>query len=215
MSAAHSILIVDADADFATTLAAQLALDPAFSPRTAASVADALHLLGTEPADAIVLAGDAVSAEESRDALHEAGCDAPVLTLLSKDEIVTDDAMLVKPVRMAQLLPKLRRLMRRTDRDETIALGPYVFRPMAKTLGLPDGTVLRLTEKETAILLYLHRAGDAVARETLLAEVWGYNPRVTTHTLETHIYRLRQKLEAHPSDARLLVTETGGYRLMV
>ena len=215
MSAAHSILIVDADADFATTLAAQLALDPAFSPRTAASVADALHLLGTEPADAIVLAGDAVSAEESRDALHEAGCDAPVLTLLSKDKIVTDDAMLVKPVRMAQLLPKLRRLMRRTDRDETIALGPCVFRPMAKTLGLPDGTVLRLTEKETAILLYLHRAGDAVARETLLAEVWGYNPRVTTHTLETHIYRLRQKLEADPSDARLLVTETGGYRLMV
>ena len=215
MSDAHSILIIDADADFATTLAAQLALDPAFSPRTASSVAEALHRIATEAADAIVLAGDATGAEDSRDALHEAGCDAPVLTLLNKDEVASDEAMLVKPIRMAQLLPKLRRLLRRTDRNETIALGPFAFRPLAKTLVLPDGQVLRLTEKETAILLYLHRAGEAVARETLLAEVWGYNPRVTTHTLETHIYRLRQKLEADPSDARLLVTEAGGYRLMV
>lgn len=214
MTDRHSILLIDADADFATALAEQLALDPGFSPRTASGLDDALNLLNAEPADAVIVAGDESSAEETRDALHAAGCDAPVLTLLSGDA-APDEATLVKPVRMAHVLQRLRRLMRRNVADETIALGPFSFRPLAKTLHNPDGSVLRLTEKETAILHFLHRAGEAVARETLLAEVWGYNPRVTTHTLETHIYRLRQKLEADPSDARLLVTEAGGYRLMV
>ncbi|MCZ6522531.1 MAG: helix-turn-helix domain-containing protein, partial [Alphaproteobacteria bacterium] len=74
---------------------------------------------------------------------------------------------------------------------------------------------VRLTEKETAILKYLYRAGDkVVGREVLLNEVWGYNAGVTTHTLETHIYRLRQKIERDPSNARLLITEPGGYRLV-
>ena len=73
---------------------------------------------------------------------------------------------------------------------------------------------IRLTEKETNILKYLYRAGaKAVSREELLAEVWGYNAGVTTHTLETHVYRLRQKIEPDPGNARLLLTEAGGYRL--
>lgn len=215
MSERHSILIIDEDVDFATTLAEQLALDPGFSPRTATTLADALHLLAAEPAQAIIVAGDEMAAEEHRDALHAAGCDAPALTLLPQGESAADEMTLVKPVRLARLLPKLRRLLRPTGHDETITLGPFAFRPLAKTLQVSEGQVLRLTEKETAILLYLHRANEAVSRETLLAEVWGYNPRVTTHTLETHIYRLRQKLESDPSDARLLVTEAGGYRLSV
>ena len=70
-------------------------------------------------------------------------------------------------------------------------------------------------KKETAILKYLYRAGDkVVAREVLLDEVWGYNAGVATHTLETHIYRLRQKIEENSSEAKLLVSETGGYRLV-
>ena len=74
---------------------------------------------------------------------------------------------------------------------------------------------VRLTEKETAILKYLYRAGDkVVGREVLLDDVWGYNTEVDTHTLETHIYRLRQKIEEDPSRAVLLVTESGGYRLV-
>ena len=72
---------------------------------------------------------------------------------------------------------------------------------------------VRLTEKETNILKYLQRAGGTVSREVLLHEVWGYNPAVSTHTLETHIYRLRQKIEKDPSHAQLLLTESGGYRL--
>jgi DNA-binding response OmpR family regulator len=78
------------------------------------------------------------------------------------------------------------------------------------------GSKLKLTEKETAILRFLYRAGQqVVSRDILLQEVWGYNSAVTTHTLETHIYRLRQKIEPNPSAAQILVTESGGYKLMV
>ena len=100
--------------------------------------------------------------------------------------------------------------------DAVFNIGPFVFRPSAKLLTEEEGgQKVRLTEKETSILKYLYRAGSrVVSRDTLLSEVWGYNAGVTTHTLETHIYRLRQKIERNPSEAQILVTEPGGYRLV-
>ena len=100
--------------------------------------------------------------------------------------------------------------------DAVFTIGPYSFRPSAKILVHTDSKQkVRLTEKETAILKYLYRSGNmVVGRDTLLGEVWGYNAGVTTHTLETHVYRLRQKIESDPSNAEILVTEPGGYRLV-
>jgi DNA-binding response OmpR family regulator len=89
------------------------------------------------------------------------------------------------------------------------------FKPALKILVEENGNKVRLTEKETSILKFLYRASEKmVTRETLLTEVWGYNTGVTTHTLETHIYRLRQKIEKDPARAELLITETGGYKLV-
>jgi DNA-binding response OmpR family regulator len=122
-----------------------------------------------------------------------------------------------KPFRLAELLARLRAQLRsfESSEDAVFAIGPYMFRPAAKLLQDPGrGRRIRLTEKEAAILKFLYRAGThAVARQVLLNEVWGYNASVTTHTLETHIYRLRQKIEPDPGNARLLITEGGGYRL--
>ena len=104
--------------------------------------------------------------------------------------------------------------MRRSE-DAVFTVGPYVFQPSVKQLTDENGKRIRLTEKETHILKFLLRASDQVmSRDILLREVWGYNAHVTTHTLETHIYRLRQKIEPDPSNARLLVTESGGYKLV-
>jgi DNA-binding response OmpR family regulator len=118
---------------------------------------------------------------------------------------------------MAELLARLRAQLRifENSEDAVFTIGPYTFRPAAKLLQEPArNRRIRLTEKEAAILKFLYRAGSkAVARQVLLNEVWGYNAAVTTHTLETHIYRLRQKIEPDPTNARLLVTEGGGYRL--
>ena len=124
---------------------------------------------------------------------------------------------IAKPFRLAELLARVRAQLRifENSEDAVFTIGPYTFRPSAKLLQEPaKNRRIRLTEKEAAILKFLYRAGTRpVARQVLLNEVWGYNAAVTTHTLETHIYRLRQKIEPDPSNARLLVTEGGGYRL--
>jgi DNA-binding response OmpR family regulator len=122
-----------------------------------------------------------------------------------------------KPFRFSVLLARIRAALRQHDQSEDVifTIGPYSFQPANKLLEASDGGKVRLTDKETSILKYLYRQGPkTITRDVLLKEVWGYNNRVTTHTLETHIYRLRQKIERDPSNARLLVTEEGGYRLV-
>jgi DNA-binding response OmpR family regulator len=114
-------------------------------------------------------------------------------------------------------LARIRAQLRQHEQSEdaVFSIGHYTFQPAAKTLVDDAGSRIRLTEKESSILKYLYRAGEkVVGRDVLLHEVWGYNAGVTTHTLETHIYRLRQKIERDPSNSELLVTETGGYKLV-
>jgi DNA-binding response OmpR family regulator len=135
-------------------------------------------------------------------------------TVLGLDSGAND--YVTKPYKFAVLLARIRAQLRSHEQSEgaVFRLGPYEFRPSAKMLVDQQQKKIRLTEKETSILKYLYRAGEKpVSREELLAEVWGYNAGVTTHTLETHVYRLRQKIESDPSMARLLLTEAGGYRL--
>jgi DNA-binding response OmpR family regulator len=122
-----------------------------------------------------------------------------------------------KPFRFGVLLARIRAHLRQHEQSEDaiFKVGPYTFKPSAKLLVREDAKKIRLTEKETAIIKFLYRAGEQViGRDTLLHDVWGYNAGVTTHTLETHIYRLRQKIERDPSHAEILVTEAGGYKLV-
>ena len=157
-------------------------------------------------------------------ALREGGFKNPIIMLTGHDS-EADTVMglesgandyVTKPFRFAVLLARMRAHLRQheTSDDASFRIGPYTFQPGSKQLVTDAGTKLRLTEKETAILRFLYRAGKAVvSRDVLLKEVWGYNAAVTTHTLETHIYRLRQKIEVDPTKAELLVTEAGGYKL--
>jgi DNA-binding response OmpR family regulator len=157
--------------------------------------------------------------------LRKGGFKAPILMLTGHDtdsdtilglEAGANDYV-TKPFRFAVLLARMRAQLRTHEQSEdaVFSVGQYTFRPSQKLLTEEDGNKVRLTEKETAIVKYLYRAEQKViGRDELLAEVWGYNSGVTTHTLETHIYRLRQKIETDPSNARLLVTEGGGYKLL-
>ncbi len=143
------------------------------------------------------------------------GHDGDADTILGLDAGAND--YITKPFKFPVLLARIRAQLRQhaQSEDAVFALGPYVFKPAMKMLITEDERKIRLTEKETNILKFLYRASEGVvARDVLLHEVWGYNAGVTTHTLETHIYRLRQKIEPDPSNARLLVTEAGGYRLV-
>jgi len=157
--------------------------------------------------------------------LRKSGFKAPVIMLTGQDsesdtilglEAGANDYV-TKPFRFAVLLARIRAQLRQHEQSEdaVFTIGRYSFRPSAKVLIDEKGQKVRLTEKETAILKFLYRAGQKViTRDVLLHEVWGYNSGVTTHTLETHIYRLRQKIERDPSKAEMLVTEAGGYKLV-
>jgi len=222
------ILVIDDDDALRQSLAEQLRLYEEFATVEAATGAEALDRVKREHFDAILLdvgLPDMDGREVCR-LMRRNGVAAPIImltaattdadTILGLDAGATD--YVAKPFRLNVLLARLRAQLRQYEQSEdaTFTIGPYSFRPSTKLLVDPStNRKIRLTEKETAILKFLYRAGDrAVGRDTLLGEVWGYNAGVTTHTLETHVYRLRQKIERDPSAATILVTEPGGYRLV-
>ncbi len=227
MSSARKILIVDDDETLRDTLVEQLELHEEFELATAATAADGIQLAKSERIDLMILdvgLPDMDGREVCR-LLRKAGFSSPIIMLTGhdtdSDTILGLDAgandYVTKPFRFAVLLARLRAQLRQHEQSEdaVFTIGPYTFRPSQKLMTTEDGAKVRLTEKETSILKYLYRTGEkAVTRDVLLHEVWGYNANVTTHTLETHIYRLRQKIESDPSNARLLVTEGGGYKLV-
>jgi DNA-binding response OmpR family regulator len=145
--------------------------------------------------------------------LREQGLSCPVLLLIEGDAPSTQET-LARPFRFSNLLARLHALNTHhaPADDVAVRIGPYTFHPSAKLLQA-DGRKVRLTEKETNILKFLHASAGTVPRDILLHEVWGYSPAVATHTLETHIYRLRKKIEQDPAKAQILLTEGGGYRL--
>lgn len=152
--------------------------------------------------------GEALAAQ-----LRQQGLSCPLL-LLTDGETETTLESLARPFRISALLARLHALNTHhaPADDAAVRIGPYTFHPSAKLLQA-DGRKVRLTEKETNILKFLHASSGTVPRDTLLHEVWGYSPAVATHTLETHIYRLRKKIEQDPANAQILLTEGGGYRL--
>ncbi len=227
MTPEKRILIVDDDEPFRQTLSKEMELHEEFSPAEAATGADALERAKSDYFDVIILdvgLPDMDGREVCR-LMRRNGVTSPIIMLTAADtdadtilglESGAND-YITKPFRLGVLLARMRAQLRQHEQSEdaVFTIGGYTFRPSAKLLhDVEANKKVRLTEKETAILKYLYQAGDkVVAREVLLDEVWGYNAGVATHTLETHIYRLRQKIEADPYEARLLVTEMGGYRL--
>lgn len=229
MAGARPLLIVDDDATLRATLAEQLEVDGEFAPAEAGTAAEAeAKLTGPEARFDAVLLDIGLPDGDGRvlcARLRKAGLKVPIIMLTGADaesDVVRGlDAgandYIAKPFRLNELLARVRAQLRVFDNSEdaVFLIGPYVFRPAAKLLlDQAKNRKIRLTEKEAAILKFLYRSGGKpVGRQVLLNEVWGYNSAVTTHTLETHIYRLRQKIEPDPGHARLLLTEGGGYRL--
>ena len=226
MSAQKTILLIDDDDDLREALVEQFALHEEFRTLDAATAGTGMSLAKEERADLVLLDVDLpdMDGREACRLMRKNGVTAPIVMLTGQDtdadqilglESGANDYV-TKPFKFSVLLARVRAHLRSHEQSEdaVFQVGPYEFRPAMKLLLTADEKKIRLTEKEPNILKYLYRAGGKpVPRDELLHEVWGYNPAVTTHTLETHIYRLRQKIEPDPAHARLLVTESGGYRL--
>ncbi|NOZ31962.1 MAG: response regulator transcription factor [Alphaproteobacteria bacterium] len=221
------LLVVDDDQDLRNTLVDQMSHYREFDIIEGETAADAMAAVKANHIDLVILDVGLpdMDGREAVKIMRQDGFKSPVLLLTGhdsdSDEILGLESgandYVTKPFRFSVLLARMRALMRQHDQSEDVVftIGPYSFQPAAKLLEADGGQKVRLTDKETSILKYLYRQGSkTISRDILLQEVWGYNNRVTTHTLETHIYRLRQKIERDPSNARLLVTEEGGYRLI-
>lgn len=227
MSTKKKILIVDDDDALRETIVEQFSLHDDFSVTAVNGGLPAVNHLKAELVDLVILDVNMpdLDGREACKIMRKNGYRGPVIMLTAEssdaDTILGLDAgandYVIKPFKFAVLLARIRSQLRQHEQSEdaVFKIGPYTFKPSAKLLMQDDNRKIRLTEKETSILKFLYRAGDQViGRDVLLHDVWGYNAGVTTHTLETHIYRLRQKIEADPSHAQLLVTEAGGYKLV-
>jgi len=226
MAQRKTILVVDDDDELREEMLEQLGMGDEFAPVGAATGGEGLARAQEVKPDLVVLDVN-LPDMDGRDVcrqLKATGVRAPVIMLTAQvgDEDTIQgldagaNAYVPKPFRFNVLLAHIRAQLRSHEQSEdaVFRIGPYEFRPAAKLLVDDRQRKIRLTEKETSILKYLYRAGEKpVSREELLTEVWGYNAGVTTHTLETHVYRLRQKIEPEAQSARLLLTESGGYRL--
>ena len=199
----RTILIVDDDDDLRATLVEQLALYEEFDVQQESTAAKGVAAARGGVVDLLIM-DVGLPDMDGREAVK-------ILRKGGYNDYVT------KPFRFAVLLARIRAQLRQHEQSEdaTFSVGPYTFKPSQKLLLDPRGAKVRLTEKEASIIKYLYRADQkVVTRDVLLEEVWGYNSGVTTHTLETHVYRLRQKIERDPSNAEILVTESGGYKLV-
>jgi DNA-binding response OmpR family regulator len=227
MAGKRHLLIVDDEKDLRETLIEQLGLTEEFMLSGAETATQALAVTKGERIDLVVMDVGLpdMDGREAVKLMRKGGFRSPIIVLTAQasdaDTVLGLEAgandYVVKPFKFAVLLARIRAQLRQYEasEDAVFAIGPYTFRPSAKLLVNIKGGKLKLTEKETAILRYLYRADrKVVSRDVLLQEVWGYNAAVTTHTLETHIYRLRQKIEADPGEASILVTEAGGYKLV-
>ena len=227
MPSTRTILIVDDDAELRDALVEQLSLHEEFHAIAVDTGTKGVQSAKAGQIDLVIMDVELpdIDGREAVRILRKNGFKSPIIMLTGHD--TDSDTILglesgandyiAKPFRFAVLLARIRAQLRQHEasEDAVFAIGPYTFRPSSKLLVNPAGNKVRLTEKETAILRYLYRAGQKpVARDVLLQEVWGYNSGVTTHTLETHIYRLRQKVEKDAANPAILVTDAGGYKLV-
>ena len=227
MQAARRIVLVLDNAAELALVASQLQ-GCGFHPTNAPDIASVHAMLSERvpPIDALLI-DSAFGGQEAGvmcAELRKAGARFPVLVLHDRDDAMIvrcldagADDCLARPLRPLELAARLRAQLRQYDSNDGALLdvGPYLFRPAQRELeDAASGRIIRLTATEAAMLRYLHgAAGAAVPRPVLLNHVWGYQPGVTTHTVETHIYRLRRKIEPDPGRRRLLLCDETGYRL--
>ena len=227
MTHTYNILLVDDDDDLRENLAMQLSFHEEFKTQQCDNGKSGIETVKDQNFDLIILDVGLpdIDGREVCRMMRKTGINTPIIMLTANaseaDTILGLDAgandYVTKPFKFGILLARVRAHLRQhlISEDASYPVGHYVFKPGDKILTDEEtGEKIRLTEKETAILKFLKRAeGATISREKLLNEVWGYNANVTTHTLETHVYRLRQKIESDQTKAKIILTESGGYSM--
>ena len=226
MNPSTKILLINNDKDLGEALVFQLTLVEKYQIIEISYETNALAQINNNFCDLVIINSQSSALKECNltKSLRLAGYKKPIIMLINRnsnldipdDQSHKADEYIVKPFRYPVLLKSIETQLHKFKKSENTQynIGNYVFKPNSKILESNENRSIRLTEKENNILKFLYKnLGNFISREILLHEVWGYNSTVTTHTLETHIYRLRQKIEDDPSNACFLITEPGGYKL--
>ena len=221
------LLLVEGDAIVLSALCKLLMSDNKFHLTTATSRSDAEFLLKHNHFDLIILNPELLKGRVQNylDLIGLTAVLAPIIfTGEVKDFPEVEDqnigrllVCIQRPFKIIMLLECIRRLLSKYDfsSEVIIPLGDIQFFPGSRFIMMENEQKVNLTEKETNILKYLCQSKDQiVSREVLLNEVWGHTTSLTTHTLETYIYRLRQKISAKLNGKELIITKKGGYQLL-
>ena len=226
MNPSTKILLINNDKDLGEALVFQLTLVEKYQIIETNDETSALVQINDNFCELVIINSQSSTLKKCNltKSLRSAGYNKPIIILINRNNNLDNsddhnhkaDEYIVKPFRYPVLLKSIETQLHKFKKSENTqySIGNYAFKPNSKILESNEGKSIRLTEKENNILNFLYKnLRNTVSRETLLHEVWGYNSKVTTHTLETHIYRLRQKIEDDPSNACFLITEPGGYKL--
>ena len=227
MNPSTKILLINNDKDLGEALVFQLRLGEKYQIIETSDETSSLAQINNNFCDLVIINSQSSALKECNliSSLRLVGYKKPIIMLINRNSNLDipdghnhkADEYMIKPFRYPVLLKSIETQLHKFKKSENTqySIGKYAFKPNSKILETNESRSIRLTEKENNILKFLYKnLGNTVSRETLLHEVWGYNSKVTTHTLETHIYRLRQKFEDDPSNACFLITETGGYKLI-
>jgi len=224
----ETILIVEDDAATCAFLAERIEADLGLAVAVASTLQDAGRFLSDNSACTAIILDVGMPDGDGRDfciRMRREGHTMPIIMLTGSDS--ESDVLrgldagandyIVKPFRSKELLARLRAQLRAFENspEAILTIGPYVFRPAAKLLhDQTNNRRISLTSKEADLLKFLYRSeGHPATADVLLHEVWGYSWNAETHTLSTHIYRLRQKMESDPAHPQLLISVGKGYRL--
>ena len=226
MNPSTKILLINNDKDLGEALVFQLTLVEKYQIIETNDETSALVQINNNFCELVIINSQSSALKECNltKSLRLVGYKKPIIMLINRNSNLDipdghnhkADEYIIKPFRYPVLLKSIETQLHKFKKSENTqySIGNYIFKPNSKILESNKNRSIRLTEKENNILKFLYKnLGNTVSRETLLHEVWGYNSKVTTHTLETHIYRLRQKIEDDPSNACFLITEPGGYKL--
>jgi DNA-binding response OmpR family regulator len=228
MTPRFNVLLVEDDDEIRNALTNQLALQEEFETTEAVDGATALEAVNERHFN-IVLLDIGLPDMDERDVcrlIRRKGIHVPVIMLTGMesdaDMILGLDSgandYITKPFKMGVLLARIRAHLRQHEasEDASFALAHYTFTPASRLLKDKEtGKEIVLSDKESAILKFLYRAGDTpVDCDKLYSEVWSHAVSLSTHTLQTHVYRLRQKIERNPAHPEILLSEAGGYRVV-
>ena len=161
---------------------------------------------------------DIIVVDEKIELLKSMDKNAPVIFLSSDDsDDIKAHAIIQKPFLLSKFLDTIKASINIFENSDegNLEFNKYVLYPSRKEiLNKRDKSTTKLTEKEVSVLKYLYKnAGKIVSKNDLMQEVWEYSADVATHTVETHIYRLRQKVEQDNLDNQIIITSDGGYQL--